>query len=95
MTMVWMKVIMILGMNRDLRKQFEIDISTLREDLKDIVYNQYIKNSGSDLNHEIIRQIDNDLGYLEVVIEEIDNDHILLKYRELYDSYVKTLKKYY
>lgn len=95
MTMVWMKVIMILGMNRDLRKQFKIDISILREDLKDIVYNQYIKNSGSDLNHEIIRQIDNDLGYLEVVIEEIDNDHILLKYRELYDSYVKTLKKYY
>ena len=86
---------MILGMNRDLRKQFKIDISTLREDLKDIVYNQYIKNSGSDLNHEIIRQIDNDLGYLEVVIEEIDNDHILLKYRGLYDSYVKTLKKYY
>lgn len=94
MTMVWMKMTMIPGMNRYLREKFKIDVSTLREDLKDIVYNQYIKNSGKYLNHEIISQMDNDLGYLEVSIEEVDNLHILEEYRKLYDFYVEALKKY-
>lgn len=95
MTMVWTKVTMILGMNKYMiRKQFKIDISILREDLKDIVYNQYIRNCGKYLNHKMIKQIDNDLGYLDIVIEEIDNTDLLGQYRELYNEYVENLKQY-
>lgn len=86
---------MILGMNKyTIREQLKIDISILREDLKDIVYNQYIKNCGKYLNHKMIKQIDNDLGYLDIVIEEIDNTDLLSQYRELYNKYVKNLKQY-
>lgn len=86
---------MILGMNKyTIREQLKIDISILREDLKDIVYNQYIKNCGKYLNHKMIKQIDNDLGYLDIVIEEIDNTDLLSQYRELYNEYVKNIKKY-
>lgn len=90
-----MKATMILGMNKYLiGKQLRMDVSILREDLKEIVYNQYIKNSGKYLNHEMIKQIDNDLGYLEVVIEDVDDTDLLLQYRELYDAYIKNLKQY-
>lgn len=95
MTMVWTKVTMILGMNKYLiQEQLKIDISILREDLKDIVYNQYIKDCGKYLNHKMIKQMDNDLGYLDIIIEEIDNIDLLGQYKELCNEYVKNLKQY-
>lgn len=93
--MEWMKGIMTPMMSKFIFcKELKRDISILKEDLKDIVYNQYLKNGGEDLYYEMVKQIDNDLGYIDIAVDEAEEIEVLRKYRKIYNQYVKNLKQY-
>lgn len=87
-----MKATMILGMSNVFQRNLKNKAGELRKDLKDFVFDEYIKGDLSKLNRIDVKKMENDLGYMYFAIEDTESSTTLDYCKNLINTYSKQLK---